>query len=90
MWWFLNTTGDTLQGDARTFKTNYLNPFPIPKQVSSKIESSIQSKVSQILTLKKEDPAADTSTLEAEIDALVYELYGLSEEEIRIVEESVG
>jgi hypothetical protein len=29
---------------------------------------------------------ADITTLEAEIDRLVYELYGLTEEEIRIVE----
>jgi len=30
--------------------------------------------------------AADTTGLEAEIDAMVYALYGLSEEEIKIVE----
>ena len=30
------------------------------------------------------------NTLESEIDQLVYELYGLTEEEIRIVEESVN
>jgi Fe2+ transport system protein B len=42
--------------------------------------------VSQILSLKKSDPQADTSALEAEIDCLVYELYGLTEEEIKIVE----
>jgi len=29
---------------------------------------------------------ADTSALEAEIDKLVYELYGLTEEEIEIIE----
>ncbi len=40
----------------------------------------------KILTLKKADPAADTSALEAEIDQLVYQLYGLSEEEIAMVE----
>ena len=32
------------------------------------------------------DPQADTSKLEAEIDQLVYQLYGLTEEEIKIVE----
>ena len=44
----------------------------------------------QILSAKKSDPNSDTSKLEAEIDKLVYELYGLTEEEIKIVEESVG
>ncbi|MEQ8908770.1 MAG: DUF559 domain-containing protein [Vicingaceae bacterium] len=53
-------------------------------------EHKIETLVDQILALKKEDPAADTTALEAEIDALVYELYGLSEEEIRIVEESIS
>ena len=33
---------------------------------------------------------ADTSTLEAEIDRMVYDLYGLTEEEKEIVEEGVG
>jgi adenine-specific DNA-methyltransferase len=50
---------------------------------------NIQSKVTQILTLKKADPTADTSTLEAEIDQLIYELYDLTEDEVKIVEESV-
>lgn len=50
--------------------------------------SSINSKVDQILSLKKENPQADTSVLEREIDLMVYELYGLSEEEIKIIEES--
>jgi hypothetical protein len=31
---------------------------------------------------------ADTQVLEQEIDRMVYELYGLSEEEIKIVEAS--
>ena len=46
--------------------------------------------VDQILTAKKANPQTDTAALEAEIDQLVYELYGLTEEEIAIVEESVG
>ena len=35
---------------------------------------------------KEENPSADTSALESEIDRLVYQLYGLTDEEIRIVE----
>jgi hypothetical protein len=42
--------------------------------------------VDEILTAKQADPKADTSALESEIDRLVYELYGLTEEEIKIVE----
>jgi adenine-specific DNA-methyltransferase len=46
----------------------------------------LSEKADQILTVKKSDPTADTSALESEIDRLVYELYGLIEVEIRIVE----
>lgn len=42
--------------------------------------------VDQILTAKKTNPNADTSTLEKEIDQLVYKLYGLTDEEIAVVE----
>jgi len=45
--------------------------------------------INQILFLKKSDPQADTSELEAEIDQMVYELYGLTEEERAIVEGSI-
>jgi hypothetical protein len=38
---------------------------------------------------KENKSAADTNGLEAEIDQLVYELYGLTEDEIAIVEASV-
>jgi adenine-specific DNA-methyltransferase len=40
----------------------------------------------QIHAAKKQDPAANTSSMEKEIDQLVYQLYGLTEEEIKIVE----
>jgi len=40
--------------------------------------------IDKILESKKQGRV--TTTLEAEIDRMVYELYGLTEEEIRIVE----
>jgi len=42
----------------------------------------------QILTIKKANPKTDTTDLEAKIDEIVYELYGLTDEEIAIVEGS--
>jgi adenine-specific DNA-methyltransferase len=47
---------------------------------------SLDNKVNQILSLKKDNPEADTTALEKEIDAIVYALYGLTKEEIEIVE----
>lgn len=40
----------------------------------------------KILAAKKADATSDTSELEREIDELVYKLYGLTEQEIAIIE----
>ncbi|EJB12464.1 type II restriction-modification enzyme [Helicobacter pylori CPY1313] len=40
-----------------------------------------------ILEAKEKDPKANTQELEKEIDALVYQLYNLTDEEIKIIEE---
>ena len=42
--------------------------------------------VNNILRIKKINPLTDTSALEKEIDQLVYSLYGLTEEEIQVIE----
>ena len=44
--------------------------------------------VNKILEIKKGNSESDTSTLEYEIDQLVYQLYELTEEEIKIIEGS--
>ena len=59
--------------------------LPIPNIPISEQQPLI-TLVSHILSLKKENPVADTSALEREIDALVYGLYGLTDEEIIIIE----
>lgn len=38
--------------------------------------------------MKKENPKSNVSVLETEIDQLIYELYDLTPEEIKIVENS--
>jgi hypothetical protein len=42
--------------------------------------------VRKIIDIKSESNQNDTSVLENRIDRLVYQLYGLTEEEIQIVE----
>ena len=88
LWWFLKTTGDTLQGDARTFKTNYLNPFPLPAFIDHRFEIEIAVLVTTVMEHKKQNVKADTTDIENQIDQLVYQLYDLTEEEIAIVEGS--
>ena len=58
-------------------------PFEIADEES---QTTIIGNVLKIMKAKETNPSADTSALESEIDRLVYQLYGLTEEEIRIVE----
>lgn len=81
---FLST--DTLQGSYSSIYPEDLRQIPIG--FNKELEKEIEMKVGQILELKTENPTEDTFSLEAEIDQLVYRLYGLTEEEIGIVESS--
>jgi type II restriction/modification system DNA methylase subunit YeeA len=47
---------------------------------------AISSLVSKIIETKKQNSSADTTALETQIDQLVYQLYDLTEEEIKIIE----
>ena len=61
--------------------------LPIP-DVAAEQQAPIIELVDQILVAKRTDPVADVTELENEIDRIVYSLYGLSPEEIAIVEEN--
>jgi adenine-specific DNA-methyltransferase len=77
-----------LQGNTRELNKVVFEQIPI-KQISEESQQPFKEKVNEILELKKADSKADTSELEKEIDRMVYELYGLTEEEIGIVEGGV-
>ena len=63
-------------------KGTYLELLPIAFP-----SDEIVSIVKQIVCEKENSISADTSSLESEIDRLVYHLYGLTDEEIKIVED---
>ena len=73
------------KGESLELYYTPLSEIPIEKAEN---QSEFVSLVDQILTLKKENPKADTSKLENEIDELVYQLYELTEEEIEVVKNS--
>jgi hypothetical protein len=62
-----------------------LESFPIPTASAEK-QKDLERLVDRILAAKARDAEADVSALEREIDELVYALYGLTPEEIKIVE----
>ncbi len=68
---------------------NYVREFPIP-QISQKEQTPLIRLVDRILKAKAVNPAAGTSADEAEIDRLVYDLYGLTEDEVTAVERALG
>ena len=59
--------------------------LPIP-DVPLKQQKPIITLVDKILSAKIKNPSTDTSDLERQIDTLVYALYGLTEEEVKVVE----
>jgi len=64
---------------------NNLETFPIP-EISDEIKEILENKVTEILDAKKSDITVDTTLQEKEIDQMVYSLYGLTEEEIQVIE----
>ncbi|MDP3008072.1 MAG: TaqI-like C-terminal specificity domain-containing protein [Methylococcales bacterium] len=72
-----------LMGNTYELSKIFFDKIPIPK-ISPDQQQPFIKLVDKILTNKK--AGNDTSALEREIDKLVYQLYGLSEEEILIVE----
>jgi hypothetical protein len=84
-YWFIYKFDKLQRGTFPQFKINEMEVFPIPKSFGVS-RNELIVKVREILTAKKGDRHADTSELEKAIDDLVYQLYGLTEEEIKIVE----
>jgi hypothetical protein len=58
----------------------------IPFVINSSSINEISTIVNLVIRSKKQNPSADTTDLENQIDQLVYQLYDLTEEEIEIIE----
>ncbi len=84
LYFYANITS-SIRGGYLRFIKQYLEQIPII-QASESQQTEIEAIVNQILTAKAANPTADTSVLEAQIDRLVYGLYGLTDDEIAIVE----
>ena len=85
--WYFRLIGVERAGEYYEYKPMFIERLPIP-EITTAEEQPFGKLVNQILTAKAADPLADTGELEADIDRLVYKLYGLTEEEIAVVEGS--
>ncbi|MGL2538175.1 class I SAM-dependent DNA methyltransferase [Helicobacter pylori] len=81
--------GGGLGESGYRYKKAFIERLPIPKITTKNQElaDKITDCTEQILALKEKDPKANTQKLEKEIDALVYQLYHLTDEEIKIIED---
>ncbi len=83
--WYFNQISTTTGMGTNRWKKYKIEMLPI-KLPTPEQETALEALVTQILAAKKATPGADTSALEREVDGLVYGLYGLTGEEIGLVE----
>ncbi len=81
--------GGGLGESGYRYKKAFIERLPIPKITTKNQELArkITDCAKKILQTKEKDPNANTQEIEKEIDALVYQLYNLTDEEIKIIED---
>jgi len=82
---FYNQISSTIRGDYLRFIATYIEQVPIPDATPAQ-RAAIESLGRKLLDAKGQGP--HIAKWEQELNILVYELYGLADEEIRIVEEA--
>ncbi|MCV3429284.1 class I SAM-dependent DNA methyltransferase [Campylobacter lari] len=70
------------------YNKHALENLPLPKinSKNEKLANELISLVDEILKAKEQDKKADTKTKEDKINSIVYKLYNLTEEEVKIIE----
>jgi adenine-specific DNA-methyltransferase len=81
MWWFIQQIAASRQGGFFEFKPMYVSQIPIVTATESE-RQAIETLVQKCLEAK----GKGVEDIEQEIDNLAYQLYGLTAEEIKIVE----
>ena len=87
-WFVRNTALNSGMGTARWIRGS-VERIPIPKLTAATQRPFVRL-VDRILEAKAADSDADTSELELKIDRMVYDLYGLTEQEKTAVKTSLG
>ena len=87
--WYFQSIGVERDGGYYEYKPMFIERLPVP-QATQEEQDPIVLIMDSIMEIKTEDPKADTSHLEQDIDKLVYELYRLNDEQITIVENEMN
>ncbi len=80
--------GTVLGVKGYQYNKHSIEKIPLFK-ISKNKQEIFEQKVDKILEIKKQNLDADTSELEKQIDKMVYELYDLTEEEIKVIEKNL-
>ena len=88
IFWYFKQIGHLYSDKGFLLSNQYLERFPIPKitKENQNLADELVKSVNQILALKAENSSADTNKLEKDIDNLIYKLYNLSPNDIKIIE----
>jgi hypothetical protein len=95
--WVVRSQSTPLRGGYYKYSKQYIESTPIPSPSDKSRYYQMERLVEQMLDLHKRQPKARTpqeqtaierqiAATDAQIDRLVYDLYGLTEDEIKIVE----
>ncbi|MBC2705013.1 Eco57I restriction-modification methylase domain-containing protein [Desulfobacula sp.] len=86
-WWLISQYCTAIQNGYQLI-WQYFGRIPIPKILDEQKElrERITDLADRIIEAKKGNPGADTTSAENKIDQLVYQLYGLDDEEIQLIE----
>lgn len=83
-WWF-NTNGKK-RGVGVDVGVDRLRQFPLPRP--SETFTQVEKLVDLVIAAKAKSPDANTAEMEQKIDVLIYGLYGLPRDDIKVVEAS--
>ena len=83
--WFMQQMLPTSGTGTFHWEKVHVERLPVP-HISPTTEHRFNRSLGRVLEAKHSNPSADTLALEAEIDRLVYDLYGLTDAEVELVE----
>ena len=87
-YYFIKNTSTAFNNNYYYFKTAYIAPFNFFNSTAQEQEKLIQL-VENIKNTLEQNAKADISAYERLIDKIIYSLYGLTDTEIKIIEQSI-
>jgi len=96
-WFYLGQIVSKLQGGAYSLQTIYMTQFPVPnallglrEKIAAKARACLDAAALTPNPSPKGEGSKRLAKLEGELNALVYQAYGLTDEEIAVIEGAVG